>query len=163
MTMRSTLLGLVLGFGLLFLGSAAPDEALAQCCAPPPVCCTPPTPPCCVTPPTPPCCTPPPAPPPPTPPCCDNGPRTSVHVNGVSVVTSLSVIGLAERGWEVTVAAPRYPTAMRDAFPPDVMRAGARELLLLPSAPLPFYPDIRLSLPNATALSELVDPEDSHA
>src|SRR3990167_11131434 len=45
MTMRSTLLGLVLGFGLLFLGSAAPDEALAQCCPPPPVCCTPPTPP----------------------------------------------------------------------------------------------------------------------
>ena len=54
MTMRSTLLGLVLGFGLLFLGSAAPDVALAQCCAPPPVCCTPPTPPCCVAPPTPP-------------------------------------------------------------------------------------------------------------
>ncbi len=86
--------------------------------------------------------------------CTDTYPP---QVNGVSVVTSLSVIGLAERGWEVTVAAPRYPTAMRDAFPPDVMRAGARELLLLPSAPLPFYPDIRLSLPNATALSELVD------
>lgn len=90
MTMRSTLLGLVLGFGLLFLGSAAPDVALAQCCTPPPVCCTPPTPPCCVTPPTPPCCTPPPAPPPPTPPCCDSGPRTSVHVNVSSVNVAIA-------------------------------------------------------------------------
>ena len=85
MTMRSTLLGLVLGFGLLFLGSAAPDEALAQCCAPPPVCCTPPPPP-----PPPPCCTPPPAPPPPTPPCCDNGARTSVHVNVSSVTVAIA-------------------------------------------------------------------------
>ena len=85
MTMRSTLLGLVLGFGLLFLGSAAPDEALAQCCAPPPVCCTPPPPP-----PPPPCCTPPPAPPPPTPPCCDNGARTSVHVNVSSVNVAIA-------------------------------------------------------------------------
>ncbi len=91
MTMRSTLLGLVLGFGLLFLGSAAPDEALAQCCAPPPMCCTPPPPPpCCIPPPAPPCCTPPPAPPPPTPPCCDNGNRTSVHVNVSSVNVAIA-------------------------------------------------------------------------
>lgn len=86
--------------------------------------------------------------------CTDTYPP---QVNGVSVVTSLSVIGLAERGWDIVVAAPRYPAGMRDAFPRDVMRAGARELLLLPSAPLPFYPDIRLSLPNARALSQLVD------
>lgn len=90
MTMRSTLLGLLLGFGLLFLGSATPDVALAQCCEPPPVCCTPPTPPCCVTPPSPPCCTPPPAPPPPTPPCCDNGQRTNIHVNVSSVNVAIA-------------------------------------------------------------------------
>ena len=90
MTMRSTLLALVLGFGLLFLGSATPEKAFAQCCTTPPVCCTAPTPPCCVTPPTPPCCTPPPAPPPPTPPCCDSGNRTSVHVNVSSVNVAIA-------------------------------------------------------------------------
>ncbi len=84
--------------------------------------------------------------------CTDTYPP---QVNGVSVVTSLSVAGLAARGWEIAVAAPRYPAGMRDAFPPDTWRAGTRELLLLPSAPLPFYPDIRLSLPNRYALARL--------
>jgi glycosyltransferase involved in cell wall biosynthesis len=71
------------------------------------------------------------------------------------VVTSLSVVGLAERGWQVVIAAPRYPDTVRDAFPPEAMRAGTTDVLLLPSAPLPFYPDIRLSLPNRTALARL--------
>ncbi len=86
--------------------------------------------------------------------CTDTYPP---QVNGVSVVTSLSVIGLAERGWAIDVVAPRYPAVARDAFPPDVMHAGARELLLLPSAPLPFYPDIRLSLPNVRSVKRLVE------
>jgi len=82
MKTRSTLLGLVLGFGLMTLASAAPESAAAQCCAPPP-----PPPPCCTPPPTPPCCVPPPPPPPPSNPCCDT-PRTpniNVHVSNVSV------------------------------------------------------------------------------
>jgi glycosyltransferase involved in cell wall biosynthesis len=44
---------------------------------------------------------------------------------------------------------------VRDAFPEDAWRAGTSDLLLLPSAPLPFYPDIRLSLPNRAALERL--------
>ncbi len=84
--------------------------------------------------------------------CTDTYPP---QVNGVSVVTSLSIVGLAERGWEIVLAAPRYPAAARDAFPPDILRDGTSDVLLLPSAPLPFYPDIRLSLPNRTALLRL--------
>lgn len=90
MKTRSTLLGLVLGFGLLILTGAAPDDAAAQCCAPPP------PPPCCTPPPAPPCCVPPPAPPPPSPPCCDNTPRTpniNVHVSSVSVAVANSRAG----------------------------------------------------------------------
>jgi hypothetical protein len=81
MKTRSTLLGLLLAFGVLMLGGAA----YAQCCTTP----TPPAP-CNCTPPTPPCCTQ----PPPTPPtaCCDNNSRTNVHVNvstvNVAVATS---------------------------------------------------------------------------
>jgi hypothetical protein len=81
MKTRSTLLGLLLAFGVLMLGGAA----YAQCCTTP----TPPNP-CNCTPPTPPCCTQ----PPPTPPtaCCDNNSRTNVHVNvstvNVAVATS---------------------------------------------------------------------------
>ena len=76
MKTRSTLLGLVIGLGLLLLTSVAPGSAKAQAC------CSPPPPPCnCVapTPPTPPCCTT----PPPTPPaaCCTTNNSTNVHVN----------------------------------------------------------------------------------
>lgn len=81
MKTRSTLLGLLLAFGVMLLGGAA----YAQCCTTP----TPPTP-CNCTPPTPPCCTQ----PTPTPPavCCENNSRTNVHVNvstvNVAVATS---------------------------------------------------------------------------
>lgn len=86
--------------------------------------------------------------------CTDTYPP---QVNGVSVVTSLSVVGLAARGWKIAVVAPRYPAATRDAFAPDAARAGTEDLLLLPSTPLPFYPDIRLSLPNRAAVARLVE------
>ncbi len=92
MKTQSTLLGVMIAFGMLVLTTAIPQTAQAQCCAPPPPpCCTPPTPPCC-TPPTPPCC----APPPPSPPevCCDNVNRNNVHVNvsnvNVAVATASS-------------------------------------------------------------------------
>jgi len=84
--------------------------------------------------------------------CTDTYPP---QVNGVSVVTSLSVVGLAARGWEVAVAGPRYPAAVRDAFPHDAWKAGTRDILLLPSAPLPLYPDIRLAWPATGALDRL--------
>lgn len=90
MKTRSTLLGLLLAFGMLMLTGAATERAFAQtCCTPTPPCCTTPTPPCCVTP-TPPCCTQPPVTPPAV--CCENNSRTNVHVNvstvSVAVATS---------------------------------------------------------------------------
>ncbi|WP_331536359.1 hypothetical protein [Phenylobacterium sp.] len=73
---RNSLLGLMMGLGLLLLGGAA----AAQCCAPPtpPACCAPP-----------PCCTPPPPPPPSTPPCCTPG--HNVTVPGVNVFVAGAV------------------------------------------------------------------------
>ena len=41
--------------------------------------------------------------------CTDTYPP---QVNGVSVVTALSVAGLRARGWECAVVAPRYPTVL---------------------------------------------------
>jgi len=70
MKARSTLLGLIAGLGLLFLGGAA----LAQCC----------------TPPTPPCCAPPAPPPPSTPPCCTPG--HNVNIPGVNVFVAPTVV-----------------------------------------------------------------------
>ncbi len=65
------------------------------------------------------------------------------QVNGVSVVTHLSVQGQAARGWDVGVVAPRYPDG------PDVFGAGSHHVLLqLPSIPMPGYPDIRLAAPR---------------
>ncbi|MFN3511410.1 MAG: hypothetical protein ACK41C_00045 [Phenylobacterium sp.] len=83
MKTRPSLLGLLLGFGLLILAGAAPEPAAAQCCAPPP------PPPCC-QPPTPPCCQPPPPPPPPSPPCCEapRPPSVNVHVSNVSIAVA---------------------------------------------------------------------------
>lgn len=65
------------------------------------------------------------------------------QVNGVSVVTHLSVQGLAARGWEMGVIAPRYPAG------PDVFGAGTHHVIVdLPSMPMPGYPDIRLAAPQ---------------
>jgi phosphatidylinositol alpha 1,6-mannosyltransferase len=73
--------------------------------------------------------------------CTDTYPP---QVNGVSVVTSLSVAGLRERGWDCHVIAPRYPSERPSVF----LEARDARLTVLPSAPLPIYPDVRLSLPD---------------
>ena len=78
--------------------------------------------------------------------CTDTYPP---QVNGVSVVTAISVAGLRERGWDVHVIAPKYPhedAARRD---PNV--------IALPSMPLPLYPDVRLVLPDYAAVRAAVD------
>jgi glycosyltransferase involved in cell wall biosynthesis len=78
--------------------------------------------------------------------CTDTYPP---QVNGVSVVTAISVAGLRERGWDVHVIAPRYPhedAARRD---PNV--------IALPSMPLPLYPDVRLVLPDYAAARAAID------
>ena len=70
------------------------------------------------------------------------------QVNGVSVVTALSVAGLRERGWQVGVVAPSYPLQ-----PPAGVRmflddfGSADYKVEIPSVPFPPYPDIRLAAP----------------
>jgi glycosyltransferase involved in cell wall biosynthesis len=77
--------------------------------------------------------------------CTDTYPP---QVNGVSVVTALSVSGLRQRGWRCAVVAPRYPDEAFDAF--DALRVGngvADDHVAIPSMRFPPYPDIRLAAP----------------
>ena len=85
--------------------------------------------------------------------CTDTYPP---QVNGVSVVTAISVDGLLERGWQVGVVCPAYPARWHDAFSNRDEHEAATQRITLPSAPLPIYPDIRLSLPIASRFSEAI-------
>jgi glycosyltransferase involved in cell wall biosynthesis len=79
------------------------------------------------------------------------------QVNGVSVVTALSVAGLRQRGWQVGVVAPRYPSQ-----PPAGVRLflddfGASDFAVeIPSVPFPPYPDIRLAAPLYGPIADAV-------
>src|SRR5881394_149320 len=71
--------------------------------------------------------------------CTDTYPP---QVNGVSVVTALSVRGLMDRGWGCAVVAPAYPPS---PMPIDIGRAS---VVSIPSMAMPVYPDLRLSAPD---------------
>ena len=78
------------------------------------------------------------------------------QVNGVSIVTALSVAGLTRLGWECAVVAPEYPEEIRrqwkgDPDPPCV------QVLSLPSLALPPYPEVRLALPRASRVYRLTE------
>lgn len=75
--------------------------------------------------------------------CTDTYPP---QVNGVSVVTAMSIAGLAQRGWECHVIAPKYPPPSANAFP-DLELPNERTRTPLPSVSLPWYPDLRLAAP----------------
>jgi glycosyltransferase involved in cell wall biosynthesis len=78
--------------------------------------------------------------------CTDTYPP---QVNGVSVVTAVSVAGIQERGWECAVIAPKYPKPYGKAFASDAPGlASVRVQLRLPSIAFPPYPDIRLVAPR---------------
>jgi phosphatidylinositol alpha 1,6-mannosyltransferase len=84
--------------------------------------------------------------------CSDTYPP---QVNGVSVVTAISVRGLMQRGWTCGVIAPRYPEGTENPFAHD--GTGERDVVLsLPSMPMPTYPDIRLAAPNYGAVLDAV-------
>lgn len=84
--------------------------------------------------------------------CTDTYPP---QVNGVSVVTGLSVAGLVARDWDVHVIAPKYPAGPSDhVF--GAVGAGGESLTTIPSAPLPLYPDIRMALPNARLIARTI-------
>ena len=73
--------------------------------------------------------------------CTDTYPP---QVNGVSVVTALSVAGLSERGWDCAVVSPRYPATMRSTFSAEG-NGGTMELerTTLASVPMPGYAETR--------------------
>jgi glycosyltransferase involved in cell wall biosynthesis len=86
--------------------------------------------------------------------CTDTYPP---QLNGVSVVTELSVHGLRTRGWEVATASPRYPDGTADVIIDAREPTGHRNALLVPSVGAPIYPDIRLAAPAVRAVARLFD------
>jgi phosphatidylinositol alpha 1,6-mannosyltransferase len=87
--------------------------------------------------------------------CTDTYPP---QVNGVSIVTALSVAGLSRLGWECAVVAPRYPAATHKSWSESGTVAGQPvELVSLPSLPLPGYSEVRLALPRPGPVHRLVE------
>jgi len=86
--------------------------------------------------------------------CTDTYPP---QVNGVSIVTALSVAGLGRLGWESAVLAPRYPAEAHAAWN-DNSAGDTRcaEVVSFPSLPLPLYPEVRLGLPRPSEVARLV-------
>ena len=86
--------------------------------------------------------------------CTDTYPP---QVNGVSVVTALSVAGLRARGWSVGVIAPRYPVQSRRDVRPFVDEfADADYHVTVPSVYFPPYPDIRLAAPSYSRVARVL-------
>jgi phosphatidylinositol alpha 1,6-mannosyltransferase len=85
--------------------------------------------------------------------CTDTYPP---QVNGVSIVTALSVAGLARRGWECAVLAPRYPAETHAAWG-EADGEWLPPVTDLPSFALPGYPDIRIALPRTGQVTRLIE------
>jgi glycosyltransferase involved in cell wall biosynthesis len=86
--------------------------------------------------------------------CTDTYPP---QVNGVSLVTALSVTGLRARGWSCGVVAPRYPSGERNVFTDAPGSGGDEDMLVpVPSVTLPAYPDARLAAPAYGAIARAV-------
>lgn len=87
--------------------------------------------------------------------CTDTYPP---QVNGVSIVTALSVSGLTRLGWECAVVAPHYPEATHAIWNQTGFTQGqSREVTVsLPSVPLPGYSEVRLAMPNPLPVHRLV-------
>ncbi len=83
--------------------------------------------------------------------CTDTFPP---QVNGVSVVTALSLAGLRARGWTCGVVAPKYPAVM--ARGPAQGPHDVDDILEIPSVGFPPYPDIRLAAPAYARISDTV-------
>jgi phosphatidylinositol alpha 1,6-mannosyltransferase len=83
--------------------------------------------------------------------CTDTYPP---QMNGVSVVTAVSVEGLTRAGWTCAVAAPRYPESADNDWS-HVTAAG--EVHSFPSLPMPLYPGVRLARPRLAEMGRLMD------
>lgn len=86
--------------------------------------------------------------------CTDTYPP---QVNGVSVVTALSVAGLRARGWQVGVVAPRYPASAPNPFTGPQPGAGLEdELTEIANIGFPPYPDIRIAAPSYLSVARAI-------
>src|SRR5690349_6572633 len=74
--------------------------------------------------------------------CTDTYPP---QINGVSIVTALSVAGLCRRGWSCAVAAPRYPQEVRHQWTGASLADPGVQQVDLPSVAVPGYPELRLA------------------
>jgi glycosyltransferase involved in cell wall biosynthesis len=83
--------------------------------------------------------------------CTDTYPP---QVNGVSVVTALSVAGLRERGWSALVVAPEYPSVLPQGLAFE--QSSGDEIVAVPSIAFPPYPDIRLAAPAYSAIASAI-------
>jgi glycosyltransferase involved in cell wall biosynthesis len=83
--------------------------------------------------------------------CADTYPP---QVNGVSIVTALSVAGLRARGWECAVVAPRYPSTLPRGAANRTLADDT--VISVPSMAFPPYPDIRLAAPSYGTVSDAV-------
>src|SRR5262245_55688288 len=87
----------------------------------------------------------------------------SPQVNGVSVVTALSVTGLRERGWDCAVVAPGYPSVLPQG---PLTHEPDPDLTSIPSVAFPPYPDIRLAAPaywRVSAAIRRLKPDIGHS
>ncbi len=85
--------------------------------------------------------------------CTDTFPP---QLNGVSVVTALSVDGLRDRGWEVAVMSPTYPEATQDVFINGEDRRPRATRMTIPSVAMPGYPEIRLAAPARGSVARVM-------
>jgi phosphatidylinositol alpha 1,6-mannosyltransferase len=85
--------------------------------------------------------------------CTDTYPP---QINGVSIVTALSVAGLSRRGWSCAVVAPRYPADAHAEWRGKAEPEPAAEIVSLPSVAVPGYPELRLGLSGGASVRRLV-------
>ena len=88
--------------------------------------------------------------------CTDTYPP---QINGVSIVTALSVTGLSRLGWDCAVVAPSYPATAHEQWvgADEEFRGPSVELTSVPSFPLPLYPEVRLALRASSPVRDIVD------
>ena len=84
--------------------------------------------------------------------CTDTWPP---QVNGVSVVTALTVEGLVARGWACEVVAPRYPHHLPPVFGAALDRVAP--VTTVASIPMPGYADIRLARPGDACITRAIE------
>lgn len=86
--------------------------------------------------------------------CTDTFPP---QLNGVSVVTALSVQGLRDRGWEVAVVSPSYPRGSQDVFTGVMHPTDNGSGAIIPSMAAPFYPDLRFAAPSRGVIAQVME------